>query len=260
MKKEIKFDIFISSSDNYYDIWPLFFQLFQLHWPEYNGKIFLNTQRKMISWPGLNITCTNVGDGMPFGKTFNLGLDQVESSNILLIMIDYLFMERVDTSKLSDAFSFFINNDLDSLCLICQDYDTCIPYENNIFKKIIPPSKDLFSFQIAFWKKSVLRTLVLNHETPWSAEWFGSKRASNKSIKLACLSKDIQPAIVYDAAGCLHKGKWLHNAIDYLKGLAIDFPFDKRGVYDYDDEISFRNKFKLKMMLWRSGFRGSFWN
>ena len=38
--------VFVSSSDNYSDIWDLFFDLFYKYWPEYKGKIYLQTQKK----------------------------------------------------------------------------------------------------------------------------------------------------------------------------------------------------------------------
>lgn len=62
--------IFVSSSDAYSDIWYPFFALFKREWPEYKGRIYLNTQGKRFSFPGLDIVCTNVPNGMRFGKTF----------------------------------------------------------------------------------------------------------------------------------------------------------------------------------------------
>lgn len=40
------FSIFVSSSDNYSDIWDVFFDMFKKMWPEYNGQIYLQTQEK----------------------------------------------------------------------------------------------------------------------------------------------------------------------------------------------------------------------
>ena len=65
--------IFVSSADSYHDIWPVFFDLFMMHWPEYDGIIFLNTEEKVYRHEGLNIHCTQVGKLGSFGKFFEQG-------------------------------------------------------------------------------------------------------------------------------------------------------------------------------------------
>jgi hypothetical protein len=85
--------IFISSSDNYSDIWSLFFDFFKQLWPEFRGTIYLNTQQKSFKKDGLNIICTNVGKKKYFGETLKAGLNKVKENNILLIMIDRCFLK-----------------------------------------------------------------------------------------------------------------------------------------------------------------------
>ena len=69
------FSIFVSSSDNYSDIWDVFFDMFKKMWPEYNGQIYLQTQEKEYQHEGLNIICTKVGKLKGFGETLRAGLD-----------------------------------------------------------------------------------------------------------------------------------------------------------------------------------------
>lgn len=259
MVNENSFDVFISSSDAYCDIWPIFFQLFAMHWPDYKGVIYLNTQKKMITYAGLNIVCTCVGEGLPFGQTFKKGLDKVENDNVLLMMIDYIFMERVDAIGVENAFAIFKEKNMDSLCLIHQDYDCLGDTIGNTYIKVLPPSRDLFSFQIAFWKKAKLKSLVLDHETPWAAEWFGTKRANKNLLNLYVLTKKQIPPILYDAAGCLHKGKWLESAVSYLRTISIDIPVAERGIYDSGTEKKIKTRILTKIMLVKSGLKGSYW-
>ena len=96
------FSIFVSSSDNYSDIWDVFFDMFKKMWPEYNGQIYLQTQEKDYQHEGLNIVCTKVGKIQGFGKTLRTGLDKIKDDNFLFIMIDYLFMGKVDNQKMEN--------------------------------------------------------------------------------------------------------------------------------------------------------------
>ena len=102
-----KYIIFISSSDSYADLWPVFFDLFVKNWPEFKGEIYLNTEEKKYSHPDLNIICTQVGRQNSFGQTFRKGLDMIPSENVLLIMIDYIFMGKVNADKIDLYFDFF---------------------------------------------------------------------------------------------------------------------------------------------------------
>jgi hypothetical protein len=250
--------IYVSSSDKYSDIWPLFFKLFKYYWPEYTGKIYLNTETLNYTYEDLNIICTQVGKDKPFGEVFNLGLNAVATQNILLFMIDYLFMDKVDCSKLAQYYQFFEEEKLDSLCLIHQNYDYTIQSDHIELQAVKAPSKDMFSFQVAFWKKDILKTLIYKNENPWASEWFGTKRANKKKIKLQCLQKNVPPPISYDLAGCLHKGMWLENARDHLTDLKIQVDYTKRGFYNQKHENSLRNKIKVKYWLLMSGIKGSY--
>jgi hypothetical protein len=269
--------IFISSADTYSDIWPVFFDLFKKCWPDFNGSIYLNTEKKLYDHETippplqescqslktdekkLDIRCTQVGKLNSFGKTFRAGLDKINSDFVLLIMIDYLFMGKVKQKKLTDYFDFFLRNDLDSFCLIDQHYDERRPvtgYED--INMVLPPSRDMFSFQIAFWKKETLYKMVLPHENPWSSEWYGTKRANKRKIKLACLSPKTECPIPYHPAGCLHKGKWLNDAVEYLNRINYPMDFNKRGFF-IDAPQTKTDKRKMKWMFIKAGLKGSYW-
>ena len=256
----MNYTIFISSADSYSDLWPIFFDLFKMHWPDFKRNIYLNTEVKDFYHEGLNITCTKVGKLGSFGKTFRAGLKKVPMEDVMLIMIDYLFMGPVNILKLTEYFKFFKKENLDTLCLVHQNYREIGNTINADLERVIPPSKDMFSFQIAFWNKSTLYEMTLPHENPWASEWFGTRRANKMKIKLACLSRNAQRPILYDLAGCLHKGKWLQSAIDYLNIRGYNnIEFEKRGLYE-EVPNSLKDRIKVKWMLIKCGLMGSYWD
>ncbi len=251
--------IFISSADSYSDIWPVFFDLFKLNWPEFDGTIYLNTEKKVFQCEGLNIVCTQVGKLGSFGKVFRAGLEQVDSDKLLLMMIDYIFIDKIDSLQLKEYFDYFIASGLDSLCLGHQEYREFDTAGSKDTHAVVPPSRDMFSYQIAFWNKAVLHEMALPHENPWTSEWYGTKRANKMKIKLECLQKDVKQPIPYDPAGCLHQGKWLENAIEYLKMIDYSVDFEKRGYYQAPSP-TIKNRLKAKWMLVKDGIRGSYWD
>ncbi len=254
------YKIFVSSSDSYADIWPVFFDMFKKYWPEFKGEIVLNTQEKTYQRDDLNIRCTCIGRGKKFGETFRAGLDAVNTEHVLLIMIDYLFMGKVNHTQLEEYYQFFQQDDLDSLCLVFQGYPNIQPTRHSDLVYVIPPAPHImFSYQIAFWKKSMLYEMALPHENPWMSEWYGSQRAEIMQIKLVCPQKEIKRPIPYDLKGCLHQGKWLNNAVDFLKSLDYPFNFENRGFY-IDGYNTLKYRFKAKYMIWGAGLKGSYWD
>jgi hypothetical protein len=93
----------------------------------------------------------------------------------------------------------------------------------------IPPSHNLFSYQIAFWKKSVLREMALPHETPWLSEWYGTARANQMSLRLA-VPRENSP-IPYLPEGALHKGKWVEPMVEFLRNNQFNVDFSRRGYF-----------------------------
>lgn len=224
-----QYPIFISSSDAYFDLWPIFFDLFKKYWPEFDGLIYLNTEHKEFYFEGLNIICTHVGSNS-FGKTFRAGLDKVDSPYLLLIMIDYFFMEKVKNELMNDYFVFFKAQCLDSLCLIAKTYKNILPLKFKDVYKVIPPSQDMFNYQIAFWNKTTLYQMVLPHETPWLSEWYGTLRANQMNLKLAFTATEIP--IQYLAEGALHKGKWVKPIVDFFTEISYSIDYTQRGLFD----------------------------
>ncbi len=254
------YTIFISSSDSSSDIWPVFFDLFKKYWPEFDGEIVLNTELLNYKRNDLNIRCTKVGKLGAFGKTFRAGLNSVKTDSVLLIMIDYIFMAKVNHKKMEEYFQFFTQNKLDSFCLVNQNYPNKNATNHPEIVTVIPPAPHImFSYQIAFWKKTMLREMALPHENPWMSEWYGSLRAEKMHIKLASLNNNIEWPIPYDLCGCLHQSKWLSNAVEFLNSINYTFDFDKRGFYtDGYNTLSYR--IKAKYMIWSTGFKGSYWD
>ena len=257
------FPIFVSSSDSYSDIWDVFFDMFQKFWPEYDGTIYLQTQEKEYHHEGLNIVCTQVGKLKGFGATLRAGLDKVKEDNLLFIMIDYLFMGKVDHQKIKEYYDYFLTSKLDTLCLFQQSFRTNVPAAREDLIRAVPPcDKVMFGYQIAFWKKELLKDMgALPHENPWMSEWYGSMRAEKMRLRVEALNKGVKMPIPYDARGCLHQGKWLDNAVEFLNKNKYKIDFNVRGHYvESKGYGSLSYRLRIKYIIWKTGFLGSYWD
>lgn len=245
--KRYDYPIFLSSADSYSDLWPLFFDLFQKYWPDFDGTIYLNTESLDFAREGLDIRCTKVGNLGRFGDVFRAGLEKVDSDRMMLFMIDYFLMDTVRTQPLADYYDYFRSNDLDSLCLYRTPYRETRALGFRDLEVAVPPSKDMFSFQVAFWKKSSLREMVLPHETPWLAEWYGTKRANLMGLRLA-FPKEMLP-VPYLPEGALHKGQWVKPMVEFLESRGIATDFSRRGFFQHrDPTLRERLKTRLKTL------------
>lgn len=229
--------IFVSSSDAYADLWPAFFTLLKRQWPEFRGKIYLNTEFLNYSHVGLDITCTKLGKQERFGETFLKGLDSFPDEVFMLFMIDYFIEQRVDLNTLQEIYDIFLQDSADTFTLTTQPNCKIKSLKgSNRYCEIInrPSWKYMFSLQTAFWRKSSLKKLVAPWEDPWQVENFGSRRAGLSTMHFYLFFKDKDIPIKYDFSGVLHGGaRWYPPALDKLdiSSIPLDLKSSKRGWY-----------------------------
>ena len=235
--------ILVSSSDAYADIWPAFFHILRREWPEYRGRIVLNTDTRDFSFDGLDIVCTRAcRDGRrPFGATLGLSLDAVPGDVFLMMMIDYFFEGPVDTAALQRYLDAFLAGGASAFFLLPQIAPSNpVPGCPGVEEMDIPRAsgfaiQTLFSFQAAFWRKDEMRKFVADWEDPWFAEYFGCMRAQILRPRFWKLADSVRLPIPYDRSGVLHGGgKWLMRAADRIDfaGVPIDLEKSKseRGI------------------------------
>ena len=112
--------IFVSSSDAYSDIWSAFFALLKREWPDYRGRIYLNTETLGFNYEGLDIVCTKLGKQSHFGDFFLRGIERIDGDRFLLLMIDYFIEGRVDIARLQEICDLFMHDEADTFTLTTQ--------------------------------------------------------------------------------------------------------------------------------------------
>jgi len=250
--------IFVQSSDLYSDIWNIFFIFFKKNFSHIKKDVYLNTHQKEFNFKGFNIISTKVGN-CEFGEHFKKGLNKVKEKYVLFITIDSIIKKKVNKKSLENCFKFIKKNNLDAIYLINQNYKKILKTKNKKIGRICLPTKDSYSMQIAIWKKETLKKILLNHETTWALEWFGTKRCNVLNLKLATINNKKYDVFYYDKEGFLVKGLWTKKAIKFLKKNKISLNFKKRGIYN-EDSYFFKliTRIRMKYLLVKSGLKGSY--
>lgn len=246
------FAIFYHTCDKYSDLWIPFCDFFKKYWPDYKGIIYFNSEEKDFAYEGLNIVNLKVGI-RDFSDREIEGLKRVNEDFILLMMDDLFLMGSVDNKGIEEYFNFFLKMNLDSLVLRkLESYEVTVPLNFRNAEIVIPPSIDMLSSQLAFWKKeSFIRCLNVD-DGPWEMEWFGSMRANISHLKLACTSENLIPSL---PGGALRIGKWDPAYIAFLKSENYHIDFDKRGIYSSIPDKNLVNRLKFQKRNWVSKTR-----
>ena len=182
MSKE--FSILINSTDSFSDCWEPFFRLFKFYWPNYNGKIYLNTETKDFKYEGLNIiSVKNRIRDKSWSKCLFYAVNKIEEDAFIYMQEDYFLKDKVDDEKVKELFLKFKKYDID--CLHLTDQCTSGPFEE--FKMdddlliINKKAPYRISTQAAFWKKKVILNILRPWESGWDFEKFGTKRSAKQS-------------------------------------------------------------------------------
>ena len=95
-----KYSILINTTDSFEDCWIPFFTLFKTYWPDYVGKIYLNTETKIFTFPGLDIISIQNSKLTPdkkitWSECLIRALSSIDDEIILYIHEDCFFKDFV---------------------------------------------------------------------------------------------------------------------------------------------------------------------
>ena len=113
----MKYSVLVNTCDKFEDCWNPFFKLFCMYWKDYKGKIYLNTEYKDYSFPGLDIIpvkgCVGKkinGSFATWSQCLKWALDSIPEDIILYLQEDYFLKSQVQTSMIDDAVNLMLEN------------------------------------------------------------------------------------------------------------------------------------------------------
>lgn len=247
--------IFVNTSDNFDDCWDPFFKLFKLYWPDCPYPIVLNTELKDYSCEGLNIRCTKVSLGehkrLGWSECLIRALDSVDSEYIFYLQEDYFLEAPVK----ADLFKTLLIKIKEFNLATIRFIEGVGPYHkmtSELIMEVDKGAKWRLSLQAALWNKSVLRSLIRGHETPWQLESYGSFRTRWVKEKICSVNSYYfsgQDRIFpYTPTGVV-AGRWVGSIVEPLffkHGIRIDFSV--RGFHVEGKRYKKRKSFFLRAL------------
>lgn len=239
MTNHSKFLVFVNTTDNFEDCWLPFFTLFKKFWPEYAGTIFLNTETKSFTFPGLNIVSiqnnkSSLTKIITWSECLINALKIIDSEIILYMQEDYFIKSKVQHELITRFATIMQENDID--CLHLTDQNTTGPFSDSEYKDFWLIDKKApyrISCQAALWKKSILLQYLRTYETPWQFEKFGTKRSQILDHKFYTVSRDKykinrSEIIPYVFTGIM-QGRWNEEVMPLFKENNISVNYYLRG-------------------------------
>ena len=247
----------VSSCDAYEDLWPAFFKILSIEWPNIECPIVLNTESKSYNYPGLDIRTFRMyhpGEKIPWSRRLRETLEKIESKYIIFMLDDFFLQGTVDTKRLKQCLdSMEQNNRIVSFCFM-ETFSSNVKDERYIqFERrpLIAPYK--LNCQAALWKRTSFIKYLKKDENPWEWETMGNWRTYRypRDIFYSQIPNgDYIFPYIYKANGinwgglALYRGKWYLPYVEPLfKKHDIEMNFSVRGtVKDIDFVPSARKK------------------
>lgn len=234
------YSILINTTDSFEDCWVPFFTLFKTYWPDYTGKIYLNTETKVFTYPGLDIISVQNNLATPevritWSECLIRALNSIDSEVFLYMQEDYFLKDTVKNDIVSKYVAMMhTNTQID--CIHLTDQAVHLDTKSDEFEGLYTveaKQRYLISCQAALWKKSCLLSFLRSYENAWQFEEFGSQRAAILKPAIYGVDKswiklDTFEIIPYLFTGII-QGRWYEPVVDLFAKHHLKVDFSKRG-------------------------------
>ena len=257
--RKSSFSILINTCDNFEDCWMPFFTLFKNYWPDYSGKIYLNTETKSFEFPGLNIISIKNNVQTPdkkitWSECLIIALKTIDCEIILYMQEDYFLKDYVKT-ELVEKYVDLMTENKDIHCVHLTDQAIEANLQPSEYENLYPAilnQRYLISCQAALWRKDILFSCLRPYEDAWQFEEFGSKRGAILRHNIFVVDKnwvklDEFEIIPYIFTGII-QGRWYNQVPPLFEKNGILMDFTKRG---FLDEMPYKSISKKLIHGWK---------
>lgn len=257
-----KIAIFIDSFDGYSDVWPVFFEIFDMFWKNCPYKKYLVTNNKEYKYKDLVSLKTGAEENW-FIRTLK-AIECVKEDYIIFMLEDF-FISKYYNETIIDE----IVDEMQQKNIYYYQLSNIVKLKQNekfLYHKFEYP----VSLQLTIWKKSefvraVQESYACGSQTPWDFEKYFIEKFKNK--------KECPKGIAYDTRDIMGykngiiQGKWYPKTINFFKNKDLYFDIGNRPVMTRRETIKYETKLflstflstglknKLKKVLRKLGFK-----
>lgn len=255
----MQYSILINTCDKFEDCWDPFFKLFKLYWSDCRGSIYLNTEYKDYSYPGLSVVPVKGCVGKSFKGKFatwssclKWALDKMDSDIVLYMQEDYFLKAPVKNDLVEKYVKLMYEHpDIKCIHLTDQAVRTCVKSEFENLDIVEFNQRYRVSCQAALWRREELYALIREYEDAWLFEEFGSQRSAVMKSKYLCVSRDFVKLnqfeiIPYIFTGIV-QGRWFEETVPLFEKHGIEMDFTKRGMLKDAPKKPFLKRVKYRL-------------
>jgi len=258
------YSILINTCDKFEDCWDPFFKLFSIYWPDFQGKIYLNTEYKDYSYSGINIVpikgcaVNNIQKNkrVTWSQCLKWALESIDDDIILYMQEDYFLKDSVNNHCVEYFYDQMIN--YQEIPCIQLTHEGIPAIDKSRYEKLFTSNPDFFSYvscQASFWRKEVMLSLLREHETAWNFEWWGSKRAKYLGYEFLVVDPNLMDSTQFQILPYIFTGviggKWYKQVIETFEKNEIIVDYSIRGFFEENVKPTIKNKIKTKMSIWK---------
>lgn len=234
-----KYAILVNTCDNFDDCWQPYFKLHAKYWPDCAGRLYLNTETKDFSYPGLDVTALKVAAGedgrrLTWSECLLRALDKIEEDIVLYMQEDYFLKAPVQGDWVK-RYVQLMQDDESIHCIQLTDQAVISvgPSQYKGLCKVKPRQRYLISCQAALWRKDVLKSYLRAHESAWQFEEFGSKRGARLPhnfyvVDPSWVKLNEFEIIPYVFTGIV-QGRWKEEVMPLFEAHGIEMDYALRG-------------------------------
>lgn len=168
-------------------------------------------------------------------------LENIKEKYLLVILEDFLLVEKVDTASIENHFKFMENNSINHM----HPLNDSIPYDfehgetYGIYAQGAPYRANVYGF----WDRDCLLRLLQPGENPWNFEIMGSYRSFSYPNFLAIKKNPLR------TINLIEKGSYIPSSEAYCLKNGIALSYEKR--------VSIRGSKKIKYVIQKIIFKGT---
>lgn len=237
----MNYAILVNTCDKFEDCWDPFFKLWSTYWPDCKGRLYLNTEYKDYSYPGLDITAVKGCEGrVPKGtratwsQCLKWALEQMDEDIVLYMQEDY-FLHSPVKNDLVEYYANLMRSNPEIRCIHLTDQSVESDGESWYMNLDVVQldQRCRVSCQAALWYKEELLALLREQEDAWEFEEFGSMRSAVLAHLYLCVSpnyvkKDVFEIIPYIFTGIV-QGRWYEPTVELFAKHGIEMDWNRRG-------------------------------
>ncbi|BEI40381.1 hypothetical protein PHIN9_03120 [Polynucleobacter sp. HIN9] len=210
--------VLVLSCDKYADLWPPFFNQFKKYFPVDDFKIYVGSNSYPCNEP--NVKPILSGVDIDWSTSLKKILAQINEPKIFIILEDIFLSSPVDRSLLQIA-SVLLN---DNKVLHVKYFANPIPDKPCVMSGVgmYLRGAPYRATVCGFWDREYLMELLIEGESPWDFEIFGSYRTSYSDGFYGFM----KPICSY--VNMVEKGCWIPKSLAWADSEGLDLDLTKR--------------------------------